>query len=152
MGQFKFVITTKVDDVVTVASVYDPSDKRMIRIMDQLSTFEWVSVFLLAVGGSITLNYESMARKHGFPIGTQFMGITKNHMFAFASVAVSVIYSFSYGEWWYALVVFFAGMSIGTGLLILMFKAAAQPISLIAMAVGAVMTLVSFLERPPIVL
>ena len=121
-------------------------------MMDQLSTFEWVSVFLLAVGGSISLNYESMARKHGFPIGVAFTGATKVTAFAFASVAVSVIYSFSYGEWWYALVVFFAGMSIGAGLFILVFKEKVQIMSLIGMAVGGLMTLVAFLERPPIVL
>jgi hypothetical protein len=120
--------------------------------MDLLSTLEWVAVFCLAIGGSIALNYESMARKHGFPIGSAFIGATKITIFAFASIGVSVIFSLGYGKWWYAVLVFFGGMSIGTGLLILMFKETAQIISIIGMAVGGLMILIAFLERPPIVL
>jgi hypothetical protein len=71
-----------------------------------------VAVFCLAIGGSIALNYESMARKHGFPIGSAFIGATKITIFVFASTGVSVIFSLGYGKWWYAVLVFFAGMSI----------------------------------------
>jgi hypothetical protein len=120
--------------------------------MELLSTFEWAAVFCAAISGSIALNYESMARKHGFPIGSAFIGATKITGFAFASIGASVSFAFGYGIWWYSVLVFFAGMSIGAGLFILMFKETAQIISLIGMAVGGVMILVAFLGRPPIVL
>ena len=85
----------------------------------------------------MVLNYESMAKKHGMPIGTIFVGGGPINVFAFAAVISPIVFAIIFGKWWYALIIFFAGMSIGAGLFVLIFRQNSQILSVLGMVVGA---------------
>jgi hypothetical protein len=101
--------------------------------MDTLTQLEWIVVLGLGISGSITLNYESMSRRHGFSIGSMFTGANFLTAYSFFSVIAPIIFAVIYGKWWYGLIIFFGGLSIGAGGLILMFREKSQILSLLGM-------------------
>ena len=101
--------------------------------MDFLTQFEWIAVLGLGISGSIALNYESMSRKHGFPIGSWFTGASLLTAFSFFAVVAPIVFSVVYGKWWYGLIIFIGGLSIGAGVLILMFREKSQILALLGM-------------------
>ena len=111
--------------------------------MDILTQFEWVVVFVLAVSGSVALNYENMARQRGWGIGAMFFSSNPRSfwitLYSFLSVIVPIIFAIIYGKWWYGVIIFFAGLSVGAGLLILMFREKSQILALLGMAVGSIL-------------
>jgi hypothetical protein len=107
--------------------------------MDVLTTFEWIAVLTLGTSGSVALNYESMAKKHGMPIGAVFIGANLLTTYSFFAVLAPIFFAVIFGKWWYALIIFFAGLSIGAGVLILIFRQISQPLSMLGMAGGTFM-------------
>ena len=101
--------------------------------MNILTQFEWIAVLGLGVSGSIALNYESMSRRHGFPIGSIFVGANLLTAYSFFAAIAPIVFAVVYGKWWYGLIIFFAGLSVGAGLLILMFREKSQILALLGM-------------------
>ena len=101
--------------------------------MNILTQFEWIAVLGLAISGSLTLNYESMSRRHGFPIGSMFIGANLLTAYSFFAVIAPILFAVVYGKWWYGLIIFIGGLSIGTGVLILVFREKSQILALLGM-------------------
>ena len=101
--------------------------------MDFLTQFEWIAVLGLGISGSIALNYESMSRRHGFPIGSTFIGANFLTAYSFFAVIASILFAVVYGKWWYGLIIFIGGLSVGAGILILMFREKSQILALLGM-------------------
>ncbi len=54
------------------------------------------------------------------------------HILFFAVIA-PILFAVAYGKWWYGLIIFFGGMSVGAGVLILMFREKSQILALLGM-------------------
>lgn len=115
--------------------------------MDALTPMEWVAVLTLGISGSMVINYPFMARKHGMTIGTAFLGGGPINIFAFVAVISSIVFAIIFGKWWYALIIFFAGMSIGAGVLILVFRQYSQVLSFLGMVVGVLLLGNTLMDR-----
>jgi hypothetical protein len=115
--------------------------------MDILTQFEWVAVLTLGISGSIALNYENMSKKHGMPIGAVFSSSNLLTAYSFFAVIAPIVFAVVFGKWWYALIIFFAGLSIGAGVLILIFRQFSQFVSMLGMVLGTLMLGYVFMLR-----
>ena len=111
--------------------------------MDILTQFEWAAVFVLAVSGSVALNYESMAKQRGMRVGFWFTGSDPASVwitfYSFFAVIAPIVFAIVYGKWWYGLIIFFVGLSVGAGLLILIFRERSQIFALLGLGLGSIM-------------